>query len=393
MIRLVYFELKKNLFHSTVLIALLLFLAANFYKISEIYRYDIAYSSPSVAEMRNAYWSLYETFSGEITQEKIDDIIALFADMENDYKNHNFVHVYDKEIYQSGYFSYDYVLYTRDFYSEMKRNGEYAAYSQKIAEQALKNADFFAEKGNDYEENRNRLIAETMQGRSVRDFYWTRGWQKYFDYQFSALAVFGMLTMCVPMLFTYEHEAQMSSVNATSRYGGLRLRLAKLIAMEAEIFFFFLIFTLSDLVGFHSIYVLTNPNAPIYSMANFIHTPVNLTIFGGVLFDFFMKYIGFSICSLFMALLSFLNRRGIWSYTFCILFEILFILSFYSGEFSPMNLIVGRKLLKNFSAVNLFSNAILTLEFLSIISFLICLVLSLIILFLKLNQEGERDEK
>ena len=330
----------------------------NIYKIFEFYNSNSDFAGDHASEMKTAFWDLHEQYSGKITQTKINEIISSYADMENDYLNHTFEYEYDKEKFLTGYFSTDYVLYKRDFYNEMKRMAEYTYYCEDLIFSAKENVKFYEKCDNDFEMKKNQIIINTFENRGVTTFYRTEGWECYFKYDFSSLMIVCLLIMCVPTVFTYENEIKMTPLLETFAYGRSNNYISKLISVFVETFLTLLIFTVIDLISFNACFILTNPCVPVYSIESFANTPFDISILTSVVIDFIFKLIGFYNIALLMIFISLLSSNSIISYVIGLISVMVQVFLYVYTNFSPLQLVLGRGILKQFDVINVCSLAV-----------------------------------
>lgn len=173
---------------------------------------------------------MYEEFSGTITDEKIEKLMAIYRPLEKQtadltasttYRTSN---TYLTNVYEDwNFFRFNYV-------NPMKYAYDYKAYAHGVVTAAKDNMGFYESIGNSYEYQKNAAIAKLFQGRSITSFSYTEMYKYYVQYDFSAFLALLICLYGLMSVFLSEKETEMDTLLLTTKAGGVKTVWAKLMA-------------------------------------------------------------------------------------------------------------------------------------------------------------------
>jgi hypothetical protein len=275
--RLIQFEWRKAFLRLPVLVLLVLFTAVDLVKIYGDYQ-ENSYLAMD-ASWNAAYWDLYEDYSGEITLDKINSLLALYRPLKEQTADLTATSAYGVEGTLTGNIWSDKNMLSRYYVKPMQYCYTYQNLAAQVYLKATENVELFADLGSRYEAAKNERIAALYSGRQIDSFYYTEGWLYYVYYDFSTVLVLLLCLYGLSQVFTREKESGMDHLLPTSRNGGRRTVAAKLIAATLFIAGVSLWFSLVDYVDFSVIFGMGGgAGLPIYAIENLAYASVNLTI-------------------------------------------------------------------------------------------------------------------
>lgn len=280
MIRLIRYEFYKLFCRRSILVVLILFGVMNLFKINnEFHSYSYLADGNDSRSWNSVYWQLYKNYSGEITTEKINDLLSLYqpladatADMtastatgnpntmtENVYSDRNILEKY-------------YVQPMEYFYN-------YRTYASEVAERAKENTLLYIEQGQTYEARKNSVIYHLYSGRSISIFAYQEMYNYYLNYDFSGILVLLLCLYGIVGTFVCEKETQMDMLLLTNLGGGKKTTLAKIAAATLFVMSVAIWFSVLDYIGFALSFGTTQGhNLPLYAVSNFSTAAVNCNL-------------------------------------------------------------------------------------------------------------------
>lgn len=347
---------------------------------------------------KEQFWNLYEDYRGLITPEKVADLMEIYGPLETEFENGT---LSNKEDPNSLIYSRkaDYLFLTGYFVAEMRYDYLYQNYAYGVVEQARENLEFFAELGNDYEYKRNEKVIEMYYGRSVPEFTFTYFYREYLAYDTSILLVLLLCAFGMASVFVVEKETDMYMLLDTSANGGWKITSAKLMAAMGFAVMVSALFWVTDFV----VFMLQSGSTemlkmPLYALAKYGDTPLNLTMGEYALMRMGYRTLGVvSICLSFLlfsmlwkkALIPFFGNIGL-----ALLFERI---DTYSDGFymirclNPMELLLGENLVKRYHFVSICGEPV---HFYRVVIGVIMIeAVTLAFLLLWLNRRGRRSKK
>lgn len=299
--RLIGFEWRKSFLHLPVLLLLILFTVADIVKIYGVYNEN---SYLSMEESWNkVYWELYPDYSGKMTLDKINSLLAIYRPLEEQTADLTATSAFGVEGTLTGNIWSDRNLLSRYYVTPMEYCYTYRNFAAQIYLKANENEELFTESGNRYETVKNRRIAALYGRRLIDEFYYTEGWLYYVYYDFSIILVLLLCIYGTSQIFTMEKESGMDRLLPTSRNGGRRTVAAKLIASSMFTVGVSLWFSAVDYITFSAIFNLgSGAGLPAYAIENFAYASVNLTLW---------QYAGVNVLS---------RVLGVWIFIMAVLF-------------------------------------------------------------------------
>lgn len=308
--RLTGFELKKLFVRLPVLVALALFTAFDFIK---IYTAVDGFSYLREDDTWNrVYWEQYETYSGEITLDKINALLEIYKPLETAINDLTATTRTDVEGTLTGNIYSDKNLLERYFVDPMERFFTYRSNASETVNAAHENVQFYESQGNTYEARKNAAIAKLYQGRRVTEFYYTEGYKLYLNYDFSAILILLLVLYALSQTFTRDKECRMTELLLTSPGGGTTTIFAKIAAASIYILAVSLWFSAVDFVGFEMFSNLTDAGGlPVYAVETFQEASVNLTLFAYSAVSALGRALGFWTLGMVFLALSEVGRHAL----------------------------------------------------------------------------------
>ena len=254
MVKLIQFEYRKHFLKTSVLLAVIIFSVLNVVKINGIYDSNSLFSHNYFGPWESMYWEMYEDFSGKITDEKIEKLIVIYRPLAEQTADHTASTAMDNPDTYTGNLYTDAYFFSGCFVKPMEYFYMYRSYANGVAAAAKENVAFFETLGNTYEYRKNAAIAELFQGRVVTDFTYTEMYQYYLQYDFSAFLALLICLYGLMNVFVAEKETEMDTLLLTTKSGGFKTVLAKLISSILFVCGICVWFWLVDFIAFSCIF-------------------------------------------------------------------------------------------------------------------------------------------
>lgn len=308
--RLIRFEWRKSFLHLPILLLLVLFTVADIAKIYGVYHEN---SYLAMEESWNeAYWELYPDYSGEITLDKINSLLAIYRPLEEQTADLTATSAFGVEGTLTGNIWSDRNLLSRYYVNPMQYCYTYRNLAAQIYLKARENVELFTGLENRYEEAKNQRIAMLYSGRQINSFYYTEGWLYYLYHDFSIILALLLCLYGVSQIFTLEKESGMDRLLPTSRNGGRRTVAAKLIASTLFTMGVSLWFSATDYITFSIMFDLgSGAGLPIYAIENLAYASVNLTLWQYAVVNALGRAFGLWIFSMVIMLVSVFCRHSL----------------------------------------------------------------------------------
>lgn len=368
MVRLIRFEYRKNFVKPSILIAMLVFSLISVFKIYGIYSENSLFARgrnvEQTAQIKQLYWDFYKDFGGEITSDKIEQLLELYRPIEAKTADLTAsTRTDDPDTYTGNVYT-DYHFFRLCFVLPMEHDYMYQSYADKVASAAQENRSFYQSVGNTYEYRKNAAIAESISGRKIQEFAFTEMYQYYLHYDFSS---FLALLLCVYGLvgvFVSEKELEMDTLLLTTKYGGRKTVVVKLLSSALFVIGICTWFWLFDFLTFSAVFgSFEGAEAPLYAIKSFADTPLNLTLGQYALLSGMVKTIGMLALGVSVLLLSSLFKNAL--LPFALSLAGAFGLIYWQGAFmgsgylwakvtNPFVLMVNREIFRKTEYVNLF---------------------------------------
>lgn len=367
MVKLTGFEYRKHFAKPSVLIALLVFSLISIGKIYNIYTENSLFArgcdTQQSMQVKQLYWEFYSDFSGEITTDKIENLLAIYrpieakvADLTASTRNDD-PNTYTGNIYT------DYHFFRLCFVLPMQQDYLYQSYANKVVLAAKQNIGFYSAVNNQYESRKNTMIAECFSGRRVENFAFTEMYQYYLNYDFSSFLVLLLCIYGLVGVFVSEKQTEMDALLLTTKYGGTKTVVAKLLSSGLFVAGICIWFWMLDFFAFSAAFgSFKGALAPLYAVKNFADTPLNLSLGQYALLSGTVKTVGLLVLGAAVLLLSNLFKNVLFPFAISLLGA--FVLIFGQAAFmgsghlwakvtNPFVLMVNRALFRKAEFVNL----------------------------------------
>ncbi|WP_312279490.1 ABC transporter permease [Oscillibacter sp.] len=368
MVRLIRFEYRKHFFKPSIIIAILVFSLISAFKIYGIYSensmFSRGHSAEESAQIKQLYWDYYKEFGGEITTDKIEQLLEIYRPIEAKTADLTASTRMDDPNTYTGNVYTDYHFFRRCFVLPMEHDYMYQSYAQQVVTAAQENMSFYQAVGNTYDYRKNAAIAESFSGRQIQGFAFTEMYQYYLHYDFSS---FLALLLCVYGLvgvFVSEKESEMDTLLLTTKHGGSKTIVGKLVSSALFVIGVCTWFWLFDFAVFSTVFgSVEGAAAPLYAIKSFADTSLNLTLGQYALLSGVFKTMGMLALGVGILLLSSLFKNSL--LPFALSLAGAFGLIYWQGAFmgsgylwvkvtNPFVLMVNRELFRKTEFVNLF---------------------------------------
>lgn len=382
MTRLIRYEFYKLFCKRSILAVLILFSAINLFKINgEYHSYSYLADGDDSRSWNSVYWQLYEDYRGEITAEKINQLLSLYQPLADATADMTASTATDNPNMMTGNIYSDVNILEKYYVKPMEYFYHYRTDALKVAERAKENAALYKERGQTYEVRKNSLIYNLYSGRSIEDFAYEELYNYYLNYDFSGILVLFLCLYGVVSTFVCEKETQMEMLLVTSPNGGKKTVFAKIAAVTLFVISVAAWFSAADYIGFaYSFGTTEGGTLPLYAVSNFSTAAINCTLWQYSIFSAGTRAVGVWAMSMVFLLVSMFWRNALVPFVANLVAALCFILTGASqGYFSNI-------WLKIINPYSLLANRILfgKTEFISfagypIPSFLAAIVFSVII--------------
>lgn len=359
--RLMGFELRKSFFTPMMLLFLVVLVGMNCWKLNA--EYDERTSN--FAQYASAYEDRYVCWSGTLTPEKMGNMMEIFAPLQEKFNSRSLSSMPGSGVYTETEFD-DYCFLAENFANEMQFDYLYPNTASAICRNAQQLAALGEKNGNPYEIRKNTKIFNTFAGRRIPAFEDTRWIEVWLNHDYSSMVILLLCIFGLSPVFVIERETQMHMLMRTTRRGGGWTAAAKLTAS--------LLFVVGICVLFYGMDILVLGlrsghwgalSSPVYAIAYFAYTPLNISIGSFMLWSILVKGFGIISMSCLILLLSCLCHRVL--VTFISSFAVVVILAgalevshikIACKWFNPMEVIMVRELLTETRFVNLFGSPV-----------------------------------
>lgn len=377
--KIILYEIKKSWFKFSILFLLIIFCFINIYKFTSVYNFTGRFRGNSDIGMRNAYYTFYEIYSGEITDDKIKNAsenynrITMLANAENN------ITEYDKNSI-SGHIYGDYITYSAYVIPELEYAITYPNKASEICKSAYENILFYSEHNNYEDTEKNKYIYRLYQNRKVEKYNLTEWVKLYFEYDFSSLLIIIMIIIGLASCFSTETESGMIT---HLKSGGKLAKIvnAKFISAAIYIFLLIVFFTICDLVIVNSLCGMDGIFNPIYSADFFGTSPFGFSLFTAIITCVLGKYLAFLVIGEIVILISVISKNSVLS--LCGSFLVIILLMLTANENSaiinPVNMLLVYKMLEKFDCKMIFGKPVLSLYIALAIYFIVIIALFFII--------------
>lgn len=381
--RLLGFEWKKNFLSPWMLLFLIALLAVNGWKLNWEYQKRNA----EFSAYDTAYEAFYSKWSGTITVENIQELMAVYGPLQE--KEENLSINFNEG---SGTYTYseygDCRFFFSKFANEMEYDYLYVNEAIGIAAEAKELAEYYQRIGNTYKAAENRAFVKVFQNRVIAQFSDTRYIEVWLNHDYSSMLILLLSLFGLCTVFVTERETEMYMLQRTSRLGGGMTVAAKL---AASALFISLICTLFYGEDFLVLQLLSGHwealANPVYAIRNLEATPLNMTIGQFILWSGGMKILGMLGCGSFILLCSCLCKRVLTTFVagFGGVMMLILLQEFCRTRvglkwFNPLELVMVREIITDTAFVNVFGTPVPLYTFVMVGVFLIMAVMVLGIL-------------
>ena len=366
--QMIKYELKKIWGKQIFIIAFVLFIVFDVCKIvSQNYEND---------SFSKARAELYSQVEGVWDMENIDYVVSTYQKDSDIISAGNYSTEPNQPGTVTGYIFGDFGLFS-ELYEKMNYMYNYGSAMEETLRRASENVDFYNSVENNFKAKESKKIISMYSGRSIPKFYDTDGAFAYISYDLSSVMIIMLIILAVSPVFTYEKETEMQLLLRTSARGRFPLIWTKILVSVLTAVVITSVFTAVDIVTFTIVYKINCFGIPLYSIAEFKNTPLDVSIGAYIAVQFAYKLLGMIVISLVFLVVSVFSPDDIIS--FCICFAISLFLIMTKFSYSPINLVSSRDLFAKFETVNISGFPVMEYLFLLFIallflSLLVCVI-------------------
>lgn len=320
MIRLTYFEIRKNYLRGYVVIALLVFLLLNIFIIYKNYvsgdSNTPGYNLPHSAKYEkwwNSYDDMHDKLSGKLTMDKVRFVVDEYNRLIAMVSDRSYSTEEQEDTY-TGYIWGDYVFITKYFYRPMKYISTYESAIKQVIKNAEDNIEFYSQSGNNFDKTKNQFIKEHYSERKVSVFYNSKVWDSLFKYSFSDLLIILLMFLGIVPIFVNEKVSKMEPLILSSRKGRINMSFVKVFSVLLYIVFLVSFFSSINFLVFKLLYGLSGIEMPIYAIEAFQYTPLNCSVGMFYVLQILLKALGFFVFGMWICIISALFQRVIYPY-------------------------------------------------------------------------------
>lgn len=309
MLRLIYYEIRKNFLQKTVLIGLALALFTNSLYLVVDYFYGMDNQKKIVTSHNvdsacyDYYLSLHKTYDGIITENKVRNSVKTYSDLYNKVEDGS----YSRELQEgnaTGYIYGDYYYMKTYIYEPLKYAATYTEVMKNVISRINDNISFYKKVNNQYQINNQEYLLHSYQNRTINTFYETGAWKYLFDYNFSDLLILLMLLLGIISIFTSEKLNGMDVLIQSNRLGKQNLYIGKYVAILIYTGSLSALFSLFNYIIVKGIYGLPGSSRPLYSIEEYQYTTLNGSLLSFYYLISLMKVIGFIVVAIIIGIIS-----------------------------------------------------------------------------------------
>ena len=313
MTRLIKYEFYKLFCKPSILVALILFSVMNLLKIdSEFHSYSYLADGNDSRSWNSVYWRLYENYRGEITAEKINQLLSLYQPLAHATADRTASTAKDNPDMMTGNIYSDLNILEKYYVKPMEYFYHYQTYALQVAERAKENAAVYRERGQTAEVRKNSAIYNLYAGRSIKTFAYEEMYNYYLNYDFSGILVLFLCLYGVVGTFVCEKETQMDMLLLTNPGGGKKTAFAKIAAAAFFVGSVAIWFSVVDYIGFaYSFGTTEGGNLPLYAVSNFSTAAVNCNLSQYAILSAVVRAVGVWTMSMVFLLISMFWRNAL----------------------------------------------------------------------------------
>ena len=368
MMRLVAYEYKKIIMKKSLLVLILVFSLINILNITKVYN-DNAFFLTDMKSTEDLYWELYSRFSGEITDDKITQLLDIYTPLKKETADQTASTRTDYPNTMTGN-----VYMDKNFINQMYVNPMqyFATYKQKantIALESSKNMEFYLEKNNQYDYLKSRAITKRFMHRDIQHFEYIEMYEYYIQYDISVFLILLLCLYVTARVFVIEKESEMDAIIVTTVKGGRKTYWAKIIATLSFVVAISIYFFILDFISFEILFQhLGNGFMPAYSLKRFMYTPLRMSLFDYSLLSMITKIIGVMFATTLFMGVSCWFKNGLVPFVLNLVLagSLIVVANRYIGSniivlkaFNPFMLLFNRGLYMKTEFVNVLGNPVL----------------------------------
>lgn len=364
MVKLLLFESRKHFLKKSVVLVILLFSVLNVVKIYSVYNQTSLMSKSNNSDWNDLYWEMYEDYRGPITNEKIEKLMSIYGPLEEQTADKTASTADDNPDTYTGNIYNDTLFFRWNFVEPMEYAYMYRNYANDVVAVAKENLIFFESLGNQYEYRKNATILDRYAGRTISDFTYMEMYENYIHYDFSALLVILICMYVLIHVFVSEKGTEMDALLLTTKVGGTKTVIAKIMSSAIFVCIVCFWFWLLDFVAFATIYgSLEATFSPIYAIENFVNSSISISLGTYAVLSNLVKTAGILVFSLVFLLISTFFKNALFPFVINLFatFGFIYIQEMFMGSgrillktLNPFVLIVNRELFRKTEFVNFF---------------------------------------
>ena len=371
MIRLIRYEFIKQFCKRSILALFAVFSIANLFKIHSEYKsYSYLANGCGERSWHTVHWQLYEEYEGEISSEKIDQLLSVYQPLSEATSDMTASTATDDPNTMTGNLYSDRNLLDKYFVKPMQYFYEYSGQAEQVANRARQNAALYAERGEVYRQRESGAIYNLYAGRSVPSFAYREMCNYYLNYDFSIVLTLLLCLYGIIGTFVREKETQMDMLLLVSPNGGRKTALAKIVAATIFLVLVPLWFSLLDLIGFAASFQTFEGLAlPVYAIPTFAEASVSISILQYALLSAALRCVGVWVVGMIWLLVSMFWKNALLPFVINFALCTVMIVSgaacaysnfFWTKVLNPYSLLTNRILLGKTEFVNLGGFPVLT---------------------------------
>lgn len=357
--QLVYYESRKHFLTKPMFAMVLILFIVNAIKIVSVSREQSPFSMLSESCFREAYDKLYEIYKGELTDKKLEDIMAIYEPLKEKIADNTYSTEAEEGCMTYNSFS-DCLFLEWCFIRDIEYETEYEDYANNVVRNAVSNVSFFKSKNSLFEAKVNYRIAKAFYQRKLTSFYNTDGFRSLLYYDFSTIIIILLCLYGCSSVFIKEEETEMHLLLKTSVKGREASFAAKIMSCMIFVFFICILFSAEDyalfLVDFGNMDAFSEP---LYMLEGFKDTLLNINLISFYILCVISRLIGIYAIAFIFMIIS-LYGKNILSVLVANIVSIAGIIGIYSINASalkyvnPLSLVFGRRLFMRQEFINFF---------------------------------------
>lgn len=354
-VRLFCYELKKSFASPWMLLFLVCLLLMNGWKLYAEY----GDQTEQIATYPELYEQYYGRWHGQITADKISELMAIYGPLQPKYESGVISREYDPNAYTYSEFT-DAHFFATQFYTEMHYDYLYQNEAVRITQNARNLQQLYDGVGNSYEARKNAEVAQRFGGRSIPQFADTHWVEVWLHHDYSAMPVLLLCLFGLCTVFVTERESEMYMLLRTARHGGAATVAAKLTASALFAVVVCLLFFWEDILVLLALSGrLEALFSPVYAIRYLETTPLTMTVGQFMVWTVAVKTIGVLGCSCVVLLVSCLCRRVLTTFVagFGAILGLILLQEFCRTRYwlkwlNPMELVISREIVAETKFVN-----------------------------------------